>query len=75
MRLHCFYTDEVKAGKRFVAFYGDGSGANLFRKDKDGNYYDTDGEFLSQDWFIDSGYIDFAYLPDDFKFWSEVKNK
>lgn len=62
----CFYEDEPKNGKAFVAIFDDLSGANIFIRDDNGNILDMNGEFLSQSWFVDSGYIWFTYLTDGF---------
>lgn len=69
--LHNLYSTDPTPGRKFVALFADGSGADLFRRDKQGNYYNTEGELLSQTWLEDAGYLAFMYLPDYFTFWSE----
>ena len=71
MKLHSFYTETPKKGSVFIALYDDGSGANLFNRDNAGDYRNAEGEILSQDWFLDAGYIDFAYLPTNYKLFYE----
>jgi hypothetical protein len=73
MKLHNFYTKKPKKGSKFIALYSDGSGANFFCRTDSGDYLDADGVILSQYWFSDSTYSDFAYLPNDYKLWFEVR--
>lgn len=71
MILHNFYTENPKKGSVFVAFFDDGSGANLFNRDDEGDYRNARGVLISQTWFLDSGYCDFAYLPTNYKLFYE----
>lgn len=59
----------------FVAIYSDGSGAQLYCWDAvTGTLYDAEGNIhIGQDdyleWLLDSGYMWWLPLPDDFPFW------
>lgn len=69
--LHNLFSKEPAVGRKFVALYGDGSGAGVFMRDKQGNYLNAEGELLSQSWLEDAGYVGFMYLPDYFTLWCE----
>lgn len=69
--LHSLFTKQPKEGRKFVALYSDGSGADVFKRDKQGNLYNGEGEILSQTWLEDAGFSSFMYLPDDFTLWFE----
>lgn len=56
-------------GTKFVALYNDGSGAGLFFRDDNGDYFD-DGLDPSCDEALDD-YLLWIPLPDDFKLWGE----
>ncbi len=71
MKLHSFYLETPKKGSVFIALFDDGSGANLFNRDEFGNFNDAEGVSIHQDWFLDAGYIDFAYLPTNYKLFYE----
>lgn len=72
MKLFNFYEQPPEHGTRFIAFYSDGSGAELFMRTDNGDYIKADSMFApNTDWFIDSGYLWFARLPDDFKLFFE----
>lgn len=64
----------IPNGTRFVAIYGDGSGANLFMIDDSGHLLDA--EFADQTpapdtWLMDAGYQYWMKIPDTFKLWFE----
>ena len=70
--VECFAVAQPIRGSRIVAFYGDGSGANLFLRDAAGDYYSADGELIQgKDWFMDSGHCLYAYLPESFRLFFE----
>ncbi len=69
--------DNMPTGK-FIALYSDGSGGNLFwRLDDDESglpvYCDHDGDLLPdpETYLVDSGYLYWIELPDNYKFWFE----
>ena len=75
MRLFNFYKQPPEEGTRFIAFYSDGSGAELFMRTDNGDYIKADSMFAPDtNWFIDSGYLWFARLPDDFRLFFEDDN-
>lgn len=55
-------------GRKFIAIYNDGSGANLFFRYDEG-CLDQEGEEGPTDW---DAYGCWAYLPDGLKFWCEL---
>ena len=72
------YFIHEKPTSKFVAFYSDGSGANLFWRlddDVDGFpvYCNAEGDFIEkpETYFEDAGYYAWLPLPDDFEFWFE----
>lgn len=71
MKLQNFYIEGPKKNSKFVAFYADGSGAALFYRCKNGNYYSTHSELLPPDnyWFCDAGFALYAYLPKKSQLW------
>lgn len=72
MELEIFAVCQPQVGSKFIAFYADGSGASLYLRDDNGDYYTTEGDLIKDnEWFIDSGHFQYAYLPDDFKLWFE----
>lgn len=75
MKKYFFYEKLPKKNSRFIALYADRSGADLFMRDKDGIFCDTQGGILSQTWFTDSGYLDYAYLNANDRLWFEVKDE
>jgi len=74
-------TDKIPPGTKFVALYGDGSGASLFLMcggmelinwRHDVMY--LHGDNGSQEWLFDSGYCHWIEIPDTFKFWGECSD-
>lgn len=66
MELNYFYAQQPDCESRFVAILSDNSGANLFRRDGEGCYFDSEGgDIPNTEWFEDAGYSAFMYLPDD----------
>ena len=76
MKLFNFYEQPPAHGTRFVAFYSDSSGAELFMRNDEGDYLKADSLYNPPDtnWFIDSGYLLFAVLPDDFRLFFEIND-
>jgi len=62
--------DPPKEGK-FIAFFGDGSGAGLFMC-VDGGIIDHEGDDIDDDYLLNAGYCQWMPLPDDFKLWFET---
>ena len=74
IELQSFYATEPPVDSRFVAFYCDGSGAALFKRDMAGDYHDADGDSLPDgEWFVGAGYYLYACLPDFFRLFFEEK--
>jgi len=68
------FSNPPKRGK-FIALFGDGSGAVLmqFRPDErpDGIYDAEDDFYNDVDHLIDCGYVEWIKLPDNYVFFSE----
>lgn len=67
-------TESIPNGTKFVAIYGDGSGADLYCIDDDGHLWDSDGEHIHyppDNFLMDSGYAYWLLLPKTFKLWFE----
>lgn len=64
-----FHIEKPTQGK-FVAFYSDGSGANMFLV-VDGGYLSTEGEDYYDENF--DSFSTWIQLPDDFGFWFEYQ--
>jgi hypothetical protein len=73
MKFYCFHTDEIKLDSKFIAFYINGSGGDLFSMDKDGAIRCADGDYVSTDWLLDASFCLFAYLPKKFLLHYEIK--
>ena len=72
--LTAFCNAEPEKGSKFIAIYGDGSGASLHMRDDTGNYFDAEGDLIMDaHWFMDSGHVWWVYLPDDFDLWFQIK--
>ncbi len=74
MTWHCAKTETPEVGRRIVAVYADGRGAALFMVAHDGLLYDADG-FDGGSRFFETNYSLWAYLPDDFRLWCELREK
>jgi len=57
-------------GRKFVALYNDGSGNTMFFR-TDNSYLDADGDEYEE--FNDGSYCFWAYLPDHYEFWCEIR--
>lgn len=71
--------DKPASGKKIIATYGDGSGARLFMvtdagpTPEDGTLLvDQDGDEYGE--LSSDSYSSWAYLPDDFKLWFEIRS-
>ena len=74
MELKYFHDSQPKINSRFVAYYADASGAELYLRDPEGDYYDVGGELVdAEDWFEEAGFYSYAYMPDDFRLYFEEK--
>ena len=66
------FADTPEIGRKFIALYNDGSGAEMFFA-IEGGVIDSDGDEL-YGWFsADHSYDRWAYLPDNLEFWCEVR--
>jgi hypothetical protein len=74
MELKYFHENQPKINSRFVAFYADASGAELFLRDPEGDYYDAEGRHIEiEDWFGEANFYSYADLPDEFRLYFEEK--
>lgn len=76
MTLNSIHAKSIPNGTKFVAIYCDGSGADIFRIDRDGYLFDAEGNTLSEtpDIHLEGcGYCYWIELPKTFKLWSEYK--
>ena len=66
-----YFVDEFPENdSKFVAFYSDGSGCNLFTVNSEGQYTGFEvGEVLEKEWFLETDYGGWQYLPDNFDMW------
>jgi len=77
MKFNYFHDNFPKQGRKFIAFYGDGSGCDMFKHLRHHTVFkqassDWKEELhITPDWFEESGYLQWAYLPDNFQFWGE----
>lgn len=71
-QIKSIYHDVIPKGTKFVAMYLDGSGAQVFLKDDNGDLYDAGGDPASKEALSDN----FAIWLDlgDFKLWMEYPN-
>lgn len=71
---HLIGAHSIPNGTKFIAIYGDGSGAGLFVITDDGDLWDGEGEKIGnapyQD-LMDRGYNYWMQLPSGFKLWFE----
>lgn len=72
MTLKFLYTD--KPNGKFVAFYGDGSGAAVFMT-HDAGYLTAEGEDVSHDDLMGQGFCQWQPLPDNFELWFESREE
>ena len=81
MGLECFYESE-ELPKAFISILADGSGCEIFLRFEDSGgqvFYKPveshfEGEYakgVDKEWFIDSGYLWFVALPEDFTPWED----
>lgn len=63
---------DTKPEDRFIAFFGDGSGADLFIRVDGGDIYNSHGEIVSDDWLMDAGYCQWMPLLENIKLWFEI---
>ena len=74
MELKYFHENPPKINSRFVAFYADASGAALFLRNPEGEYYDAEGRLIDiENWFGEANFYSYDYMPDDFRLYFEAK--
>lgn len=68
--------EEPKTGYKIITLFSDGSGARLFYV-YDGGMIDSDGDDSNIELANHRGgdYSYWAYLPDDFTFWCEIRSE
>ncbi len=73
--MNSLHGNSIPNGTKFVAFFGDGSGAKLFLISDDGELADAENGFRGitapEVWLQDAGFIYWMKLPDSFKLWFE----
>ena len=72
MTLNCINSKSIPNGTKFVAIYGDGSGARLFCIDDSGSLWDSESRpnhitTAPDIWLMDAGFMYWMKLPDTFK--------
>lgn len=76
MKLNSIATQTIPRGSKFIALYGDGSGAQLFMTDKKGNLFGHDGKPRDSEpeaYLMDSCFTWWIKLPNSYKLWFEQK--
>lgn len=73
MQFRNIIVDPPNEGK-FLAFFNDGSGANLFFIDDSGDIYDCQLEPRERE-YLESCYNLWIKMPDDFEYFFEVRQK
>ena len=66
---------EEKPRGKFIALFADGSGCTLFRTKEDGSYLEpplNEEDSVDIDWLLDTNYLHWIQLPDDYEMWGEV---
>lgn len=74
MTLHSIAAKSVPTGTKFVALYGDGSGASIFMVDADGHLVDVYGKDLGNapdTVLVDRGFTSWLELPKTFSLWAD----
>lgn len=74
--LNSINSKSIPNGMRFVAIFGDGSGAGLFRIGADRCLYNSDNDnidYAPDSWLKEAGYAYWMALPKGFKFFGERK--
>lgn len=64
---------------KFIAIYGDGSGADLYGITKEGMLYNANDGMMDVNypdlWLMDNGYVFWVQIPNTFSFWFEGVGK
>ena len=71
------YVHSIPNGTKFVAFYPDGSGCDLFRVTDGGVLIDSHGKVIGNSpdqSLMDIGFTEWMPIPKTFKFWYERKD-
>ena len=68
VELKSFVSHTPDVGKKIVAFFDDGSGADLYYRHEDGTYIDAEAIEGYSTSLTGLGYSTWDYLPDDFIF-------
>lgn len=74
MTLHSIAVKSISNGTRFVALYGDGSGAKVFMIDQEGHLVDAYGQDLGGEpdaTLTGRGFASWLELPQTFNLWSD----
>ena len=61
----------VPNGTRFIAFYGDHSGARLFMRQENGSFVTPEGTLVQTEFFDAHNFEEWAELPNCFMFFFE----
>jgi len=69
-----YFHESMPKNQRFIALHADGGGASLFIENN-GCCYDSDGMSYVLEDLPEHGYNAWIALPDDYKFWFELKGK
>ena len=72
MEIYTINQDKMRPNSKIVAFFCDGSGAEIFKVDDGRNIIElSEYNKMTVDDLEDAGFCSFAYLPDDFRLWRE----
>lgn len=78
MTLKSIHSHSIPNGTKLVAIFADGSGADLFMVDDNGDLYDAEFTHYGpapDTYLIDAGFCMWMELPDGFPFWFEQKEE
>jgi hypothetical protein len=67
MRLYNLVSDTIEPNSKIVVFYNDGSGCKIMRKTNE--LFDDCQEPTTQECLFERGFLQYAYIPDDFELW------
>jgi hypothetical protein len=68
----------IPNGTKFVAFYSDGSGCDLFWINDSGELFDVHCDYLSiapDQYLMDRGFSYWIEIPNKYQFWFEIKDE
>lgn len=72
MKLNLMYDKKPKVGQKFIAILDDGSGCQMYIRESEKIYVDSEG-CLRSDEEIESNYIFWIDIPSKIKFWYEYE--